>query len=131
LDDIPLLVEYFLGRDWRLGAGVAELFQRCLWPGNIRQLVNALERAKILSDNKMIEIENLPPEIASPFSPANITPKPASNPIGEAIPIESISRMHVTEVLKRNKGNKSKAARELGIARRSLYRILEKLAGDS
>jgi transcriptional regulator with PAS, ATPase and Fis domain len=51
--------------------------------------------------------------------------------IGDAIPMESISKMHITEVLRRNHGNKSKAARELGIARRSLYRMLEKFGSVS
>lgn len=46
--------------------------------------------------------------------------------IGDAIPRESISKMHITEVMRRNHGNKTKAAKELGIARRSLYRMLEK-----
>lgn len=55
----------------------------------------------------------------------------ASNPIeiGYSISLQSLSEMHIAEVLRRNNGNKAKAARELGIARRSLYRILEKLDG--
>jgi DNA-binding NtrC family response regulator len=130
LEDIPLLVEHVLGKEWTLGAGVEELFQNSKWPGNIRQLVNALERAKILSDNQTIEIPNLPPELRKESDPALINDSTSmkANPIGDAIPIESISRMHITEVLKRNHGNKAKAARELGIARRSLYRMLEKFS---
>jgi DNA-binding NtrC family response regulator len=127
LADVPLLVKHVLGDDWRLGQGVAELFQASSWPGNVRQLVNALERAKILADGKTIELHNLPPELRNSLhgnaQEQGIAPMAC---IGDAIPMESISKMHITEVLRRNHGNKAKAARELGIARRSLYRMLEK-----
>lgn len=130
-EDIPLLIQHWLGEDWKLGPGVAELFQAYAWPGNIRQLINALERAKILSDDKRIDMVNLPSEI----KPASAHDAGSSDSdslpevrIGDAIPLESLSHRHVKEVLKRNRGNKTKAAKELGIARRSLYRILDSLA---
>jgi DNA-binding NtrC family response regulator len=127
LVDVPLLVEHVLGNQWKLGPGVLELFQTCSWPGNVRQLVNALERAKILADNQMIELHNLPPELRSHVvAPQNSSETKMPVGIGDAVPMDSISKMHITEVLRRNHGNKAKAARELGIARRSLYRMLEK-----
>ncbi|MEQ1829298.1 MAG: helix-turn-helix domain-containing protein, partial [Pirellula sp.] len=130
LNDVPLLLEHLLGPQWKLGEGVQELFQKHGWPGNIRQLVNALERAKILADSNIIEVKNLPPEMrgidAATGLGATETSENASIGIGDAVPMESISKLHITEVLKRNNGNKAKAARELGIARRSLYRMLEK-----
>jgi DNA-binding NtrC family response regulator len=130
IGDILSLIEYFLGRDWHLGPGVQELFQSSPWPGNVRQLINALERAKILSDDHAITIANLPPELRQ--SQLSAALPVASNPIeiGDSISLESLSQMHISEVLRRNNGNKAKAARELGIARRSLYRILEKLEED-
>ncbi|MFY8201455.1 MAG: helix-turn-helix domain-containing protein, partial [Pirellula staleyi] len=108
-----------------------ELFQSSTWPGNIRQLVNALERAKILSEGSTIELHNLPPELRNGLRNGHLQPSVEQElthvaGIGDAIPMESISKMHITEVLRRNHGNKAKAARELGIARRSLYRMLEK-----
>jgi DNA-binding NtrC family response regulator len=128
-EDIPLLVEHFLGNSWKLGPGVLDLFQSSPWPGNVRQLINALERAKILADGTLISIGNLPPELrkSHPLEVASSAESVAG--IGDSIPLESLSRMHITEVLRRNQGNKAKAARELGIARRSLYRILEKWEG--
>ena len=131
IQDIPLLLRHLLGNAWQIGEGVAELFQRFTWPGNIRQLVNALERAKILADNSTIELQNLPPEIRHALLPANGSLPDSSPNIGDAVPMASISQLHVTEVLKRNHGNKAKAARELGIARRSLYRILDKMNATS
>ena len=128
--DIPFLIEHFLGRDWHLGPGVQELFQSSPWPGNVRQLINALERAKILSDDHAITLANLPQELRHSEHPLALPV--ASNPIeiGDSISLESLSKMHISEVLRRNNGNKAKAARELGIARRSLYRILEKQDGN-
>jgi transcriptional regulator with PAS, ATPase and Fis domain len=128
-EDIPLLIHHWLGEDWKLGPGVSEVFRSYSWPGNVRQLINALERAKILSDNKQIELENLPTEIQ--HSKGTVAPTYSQSTelrVGDAIPLESLSHRHVTEVLKRNRGNKTKAAKELGIARRSLYRILDSLA---
>ncbi len=129
VDDIPVLVEHFLGNAWKLGPGVSELFQSNPWPGNVRQLINALERGKILADDSLISIGNLPLELRK--SPPIECPPLVENAvgIGDSIPLESLSRMHISEVLRRNHGNKAKAARELGIARRSLYRILEKWEG--
>ena len=127
IQDIPLLVKHVLGDAWQIGAGVAELFQRCNWPGNIRQLVNALERAKILADGNAIELPNLPPELRQVSALPSDSLADSSPNIGDAVPMASISQLHIKEVLKRNQGNKAKAARELGIARRSLYRILDKM----
>ena len=127
--DIPLLIQHFLGDRWKLEAGVSELFQSSPWPGNVRQLINALERAKILADDFMITLENLPQELRKSAKSESLAL--ASNPfsIGDSMPLESLSHLHIAEVLRRNHGNKAKAARELGIARRSLYRILEKIDG--
>lgn len=128
LDDIPLLVHHWLGEDWRLGPGVEELFRTARWPGNVRQLINALERAKILADNNVIDIENLPSELRRSGGQDSYGDGDHEPRVGDAVPLELLSHRHVLEVLKRNKGNKTKAAKELGIARRSLYRILDHLA---
>ena len=129
VEDIPLLVKHFLGREWQLGPGVQELFQASQWPGNVRQLINALERAKILADDSLITLANLPQELRNVAKRGNTDTSATSVAIGDSIPLESLSQMHITEVLRRNHGNKAKAARELGIARRSLYRILDKMDG--
>ena len=129
VEDIPLLVKHFLGREWQLGPGVQELFQASQWPGNVRQLINALERAKILADDSLITLANLPQELRNLAKRGNTDTSATSVAIGDSIPLESLSQMHITEVLRRNHGNKAKAARELGIARRSLYRILDKMVG--
>ncbi len=140
MEDIPLLIRHFLGDGWKVEPGVMQVLETYSWPGNIRQLQNALERAKILADDGTIHLENLPLEfqrnavasghlLSTPNNlqmPAVSLPIPVRASAGDPVDLESLSRMHVLEVLRRNGGNKAKSARALGIGRRSLYRLLEK-----
>ncbi len=120
-DDIPLLVRHFLGEGWTISDELLEELCCYSWPGNIRQLYNALERAKILAASDVIERENLPPEIIA------ATGQSASLPAaGTPVDLESLNRLHVEQVYERHGRNKSRTARALGIGRRSLYRLLEK-----
>jgi DNA-binding NtrC family response regulator len=119
--DIPLLVMHFLGAGWEIEPAALEAMQRYHWPGNVRQLINALERAKILSDSEIIRAQDLPREVLC--SP---TTSLSSSPLEMPDDLASIQRCKVVEVLRRESGNKSKAARTLGIDRRKLYRLLEK-----
>lgn len=118
--DLPLLVQHFAGAGWQVAADVLPTLQRYGWPGNIRQLSNAMERAKILADDGCIRLENFPPEI---FRSAVTAPCPTAP---TAADLESLTRHHVLEVYERCRHNKARTARELGINRRSLYRLLEK-----
>ena len=119
--DIPLLVAHFLAPRWEMEPAALEAMQRYQWPGNVRQLINALERGKILSDSETIRVQDLPREVvSSPTTPC------LSGPLEMPDDLASIQRCKVVEVLRRESGNKSKAARALGIDRRKLYRLLEK-----
>ncbi len=118
--DVPLLTEAFLANQWKLEPGVLEVLENYSWPGNVRQLLNALERAKILADDEYIRLANLPPEIH------NSHKAPISIKTGNQVDLETLNRMHVIEVLNQYQGNKARTARALGIGRRSLYRLLEK-----
>ena len=97
-----------------------EILEGYSWPGNVRQLLNAVERAKILADDEYIRMANLPPEIL------NTDQIPVVARAGTHVDLETLNRMHVIEVLKQYQGNKARTARALGIGRRSLYRLLEK-----
>ncbi len=138
VEDIPLLVAHFTGKQWKLGPGVMELFLASAWPGNVRQLINAIERAKILADDHEILLDNLPADLRNALrkNEAKDTTRGETNQtapssiIGSEIELSSISKLHVMEVLRRNNGNKAKSARALGIARRSLYRLLERFELD-
>jgi DNA-binding NtrC family response regulator len=121
--DIPLLVQHFLGAGWEIEPAALEALSRYHWPGNVRQLINAIDRAKILCDGKRIKLHDLPREVCAPSSSAG-----GSAP---AVPentddLDAIARSKVVEVMRRENGNKTRAARALKIERRKLYRLLEK-----
>ena len=118
--DIPLLVERFLGHGWQIDDEAMQLLERYHWPGNIRQLMNALDRAEIMADGTMIHKHDLPHEIDR----ASTTDLHNLKIVGDDL--ATIQRAHIIEVLRRENGNKAGAARALGINRRSLYRLLEK-----
>jgi transcriptional regulator with PAS, ATPase and Fis domain len=118
--DIPVLVRHFVGPHWTIDVDVVPLLERYSWPGNVRQLQNAIERAKVLADEDRIEAKNLPSEIVQQ---ANDTPRVVT---GGKFDLEAVNRTHVEQVYLRNQRNKARTARALGIGRRTLYRLLEK-----
>lgn len=122
--DIPLLVEHFAEDGWSWDQDLLRVLEGYGWPGNVRQLANALDRAMILSDDDSLRPENLPPEIVR-TSQENPTPMGGSE--GD---LDSVNRRHVCDTLARCDGNKTRTARALGVSRRTLYRLLEKYGID-
>lgn len=122
--DVQLLVRQFLSSGWEIEPEAMAAMERYPWPGNVRQLINALERAKILSDSEVIRLRDLPKEVASPFR----TPSHSDGHIENSDDLATMQRSKVVEVLRRESGNKSRAARALGIDRRKLYRLLERFS---
>ena len=125
--DIPSLVKSFLGDDWRIEPEAMELIERYNWPGNIRQLINAIDRAKILADDKLIRVRDLPREVThlhpEPATRASLSPASSH---ADPTTLASLQRAHIVDTLQRERGNKARAARALGVNRRSLYRLLER-----
>jgi DNA-binding NtrC family response regulator len=117
--DLALLAEHFAGREWHLDTDVVPTLERYSWPGNVRQLQNAIDRAKILADDDRISVANLPPEIVS-----SALRRPQLS--AADIDLETITREHVLETYRRHGNNKARTARALGIGRRTLYRLFEK-----
>ncbi len=118
--DIPLLVQRFLGSEWQIEPEAMRALEQYAWPGNVRQLMNVLERAKILANPPTISLVDLPEELVR----AELTAGTGAGEAGDDL--AAIEKAHVVEILHREKGNKARAARALGINRRSLYRLLEK-----
>ncbi|MBY0586972.1 sigma-54 dependent transcriptional regulator [bacterium] len=118
--DVRILLDHFVGNGWRIDPDVLPALVQYSWPGNVRQLRNAIERAKVLAEDDVIRIENFPPEISR--GPVERTPiaSPAE------LDLEQLNKMFVADTLKRHAGNKARTARALGISRRALYRLLEK-----
>jgi len=124
LGDIPLLVRHFLPADWTITPDAQAALQDYRWPGNVRQLRNVLDRAMILANDRTVTMDDLPSELvddtATTRSPSGVAPLLDST-------LETLERTHVQAILQECGGNKSQAARALGIHRRKLYRLLERL----
>lgn len=118
--DVDLLIQHFVGQDWKISAAAVELLRRYSWPGNVRQLQNAIERGKILADGDEIVTDNLPQEVRLP----GVCEATAS--IGSQVDLDTLNKLHVEQIYNQHQKNKSRTARALGINRRSLYRLLEK-----
>ena len=140
-EDILKLTEFFLTRfnarqkqsikgfsDAALG-----LLQQYSFPGNIRELQNAVERAATFCDTVLIEAHHLPQRIreqtGAPLLPANtaVIPQQPNQPAdADALPtLETVQRQYIHQVLAATDGNKRRAADILGITRRTLYRWIE------
>ena len=121
-EDIKLLLRHFLGEGWTIEPDCLDLLMHYAWPGNIRQLEHVVERGKILADENTLTIDDLPHEIVSSRETATAQHRPGNH----SLKLEDLEKAHVMEVLQQEKGNKSSAARKLGIHRRKLYRLIEK-----
>jgi DNA-binding NtrC family response regulator len=124
-EDIPLLVEHLL-RSRQVGKAPfmvdpAAMARLCGygWPGNVRELANVLERAQILAEGTVITPDDLPETLTATARPiAVVSDSPDA--------LEAVERRHVVEMLRRTGGNKLRAAKLLGVSRRSLYRLIDK-----
>ncbi|TWT81351.1 Transcriptional regulatory protein ZraR [Planctomycetes bacterium CA13] len=130
-DDIELLVDHFLDKDCELDDDSRRALINYSWPGNVRQLINTLQRASVLADDGHITLEDLPADLRCQSSGSeNQVGENEGTLQGSAIPavgsLIALEREHIAEVLHRENGNKSKAARALGVERRKLYRLMEK-----
>jgi len=118
-EDIPLLIDHFLGKKRggkvkkRLTREALEALQRYDWPGNIRELANVIERAIILSSGGEIGIDDLAIQVA-PEQEA------------ETKTLAELEKEHISRALALVGGNKTRAARTLGISLRNLYRKIER-----
>lgn len=119
--DVDLLIEHFLGRDWRIADDARDAMRAYHWPGNVRQLINVIERATILAEDGCVQLEDLPREVTGPGEPTSV-----AKVISSTEKLEDLERAHVLQVLHAHDGNKAQAARALGIHRRKLYRLLER-----
>ena len=120
--DIRLLAEKFAGEDFVIAEDVMQRMERYSWPGNVRQLQNAIERAKVLAEEDCIELKNLPAAILD----ADEAPIAATTLNNGEVDLETLNKLHVVQTYERCDKNKTKTAQALGINRRSLYRLLEK-----
>jgi transcriptional regulator with PAS, ATPase and Fis domain len=134
-EDIPVLVDHFIQRynvQFRKNVkGITpdglKLLMAYPWPGNIRELKNAVERAMILVDKDMIEVTQLPIRISEPSGGASL-----SQPVGdqlvklppEGAGLDDVEKELIQQALQYANGNKTKASRLLKISRDTLrYKV--------
>ena len=125
-EDIPLLVQHFIkefaetnyknvksiNRD---ALGILTSYD---WPGNIRELRNIIERMVVMSSETVLTSDDIPKDII-------LKGEGTGALLDQNVNIQDAEKELIIQKLKRFSGNKSKAAKELGISRRTLYRKLE------
>ncbi len=137
--DVPLLIKALMGREWTITEEASRAMEVYRWPGNVRQLKNAIERAQILANDQIITIDDLPSEICDPHEPGTTAASYVSSGnnggtlqgiVTTSTPgsprLEDLEKAHIVDILRQQNGNKARTARILGIHRRKLYRLLER-----
>ncbi len=121
LDDIPLLLNHFCSiynkkynKSLNVDSGVIQTLENYNWPGNVREFQHAVERAVILCESKNITVRDFQ------------FPDKRSMDLENSTNLNEVERKAIADAIRKNKGNLSKAARELGLGRTTLYRKIEK-----
>jgi transcriptional regulator with GAF, ATPase, and Fis domain/tetratricopeptide (TPR) repeat protein len=146
-EDLPILTDYFIERynnefDRRIrgvSAEAADVFRGYHWPGNVRELENVIERAVILCDSDLIQVQDLAPQLQPQAGP-----DAASHTMPDFSSVESLDRLRdarkqlqdeatskverdlLVKALKDNEWNISAAARQVRVSRAQFYRLLRK-----
>ncbi len=125
-DDIPLLIEHFLGRfdgerSKRIDGGAVELLCEYDWPGNVRELENIIERMVILQENELLTSDDIPPRIRNSWHPCEDDSPDVSN-----MTLQDLEKRHLIRILEETNWQKRKASTILGINTSTLYRKLQR-----
>lgn len=132
--DVDCLIDHFLQPPWILDPSARKAMNRYSWPGNIRQLINVLQRATVLAEHDEITLDDLPNDFddrdyVTPFDA--VDELFGKQIIGDPkVSLDELTRAHVLEVLAKEDGNKAATARKLGIHRRKLYRLLDRYSSE-
>ena len=133
--DILVLTEYFLKKcNKKLGRSIKGFSKNAIkhiydydWPGNIREMENTIERCIIVSENDIIDVEDLPSQIRS--NDDNRLPVVTEGGLFEGdniIPFEKLKEDAIRHALDVTKGNIVEAAKKLELGRATIYRLMEK-----
>jgi two-component system response regulator HydG len=128
-DDIPLLAQHFLeifvDKNKKKIKGFTpkamDQLIRYDWPGNVRELMNAVERAVVLARTDYLDGQDF-----SILQPLLQQPAPADVDNMDNMPLEEVEKAAILRMLESVTGNKSEAARRLGITRKTLHKKLKK-----
>jgi two-component system response regulator AtoC len=129
-EDIPLLAEHFLkrfererGRTFTISPQAFSVLLTYDWPGNVRELENALEAAVALNRSGTITLEDLPPKVRADFQKG----RRLDDFYSDLPSLDELRAKYVRHVLRVVGDNKVKAAAILGIDRKTLYRLLDRM----
>ncbi|MFN3395961.1 MAG: sigma-54-dependent transcriptional regulator [Thermodesulfovibrionales bacterium] len=129
-DDIPILIRHFIRRfSMRMHRNITitrdaeEALLKYRWEGNVRELENLIERAITITDDDTIGLDDLPPEILKDKE----EPEGKTTPYPDDLTLAEVERLHIKSILKATEGNKSRAARKLGIDYTTLLRKLKSM----
>ena len=133
-DDIPLLVRHFLrrfneknGLSVTIDPAAVRLLQQMRWPGNVRELENTVNRLAIFAPTGEITLADVEAETQRPPESEEVGAVPTAATPDRLMELE---RQHILQILKQTGGNRSEAARRLGIERKTLYRKALRLGID-
>jgi two-component system, NtrC family, response regulator AtoC len=129
-EDIPLLIEHFLkkydpkGRISSVHPAALKLLVDYYWPGNVRELENTMERLAIVTPGATIEESDIPAE----FRHSRVLPGPEVRFMmpESGLDLEQVEKAFITQAMELAQGNKSKAAKLLGLTRHTLLYRIEK-----
>jgi DNA-binding NtrC family response regulator len=137
---VGLLASYFLTRiseaqkkpGLQFAPDAMEALERYDYPGNVRELENAIEHAVTLSEGQVVRAADLPATVRTPRLLSESTDRhpTANGSVGSSAAdrdswsLEQIEREHIQRVLARHRGNATSAAKQLGISRTTLWRKL-------
>lgn len=126
-EDIPMLLHHFL-KEFReenakeldgFTAEALDSLTQYAWPGNIRELRNVMERMVVLSRGDKLSLRDVPLEIKEGKAPAT-----SSGPLKGATSMQEAEKKMIMQALNDNRSNRTRAAEQLGISRRTLHRKL-------
>jgi two-component system, NtrC family, response regulator AtoC len=128
--DIPILANWFLerlapGRGVQISGEAMKALLDYDWPGNVRELENCLERAVALTDQRILDVDDLPATIArAEIQETSLDSQQFSSP--STTDLEDIERATIARVFSQVHGDKARAGKMLGISRATLYRKLKR-----
>ena len=131
-EDIDALVQIFIRRSTQLARkqitaisnDAMDRLKNYSWPGNIRQLENAIEQAVVLSNHPVLTLDDLPREVREDLPPSYDSAEGRQLSFSDTPTLEEIKKRYALYVINRVRGNISRAAKVLDVDRRSLYRML-------
>jgi DNA-binding NtrC family response regulator len=138
--DIPLLVSHFFekhkkearGRTFEISDKALQVLKNYPWPGNVRELENCILRAMLFARSNRIELEDLTPEVKGEGEEAvHLVPRDSEELRRMKWQLkrkaeDELERVFLKEALKRNRGNISKTALDVGMDRRQLQNLIRK-----